>query len=376
VSAKKVCVIVSFGDYPSSRSLVSILEDVLGYNRIVVVRHKGWRISRSLIFRPLAFLFQDAVISLSVLRICRKENLNAILIFQGYFPILITMSKLLGIKSFLFSGGSNYWGYFEATSTIAKVFSYANIPIQKVCHRFLDVLITLSPNVMNEISFEVCRDKARFAVARVDADFYNKFRIVKNYKQRSNIVGYLGLLCRRKGILNLVHAVPSIIERKSDCKFVVIGGGPLLETVRMELQNFGLSGSVAITGFADYNSLEKQYNEMKLLILPSHAEGIPSVILEAMACGTPVVATPVGGIPDVIKNGETGFLLKSIDPKRIADRITKLLNDPELLEKVSANAFKYVRENFNEEKILQSWRRIFQDSGILTDQKRKNRENE
>jgi len=70
----------------------------------------------------------------------------------------------------------------------------------------------------------------------------------------------------------------------------------------------------------------------------------PSVILEAMACGTLVLATPVGAILDIINDDKTGFLLKSNDPKHIADKII------ELLEKVSKNAYNYVRENFSYEK--------------------------
>jgi glycosyltransferase involved in cell wall biosynthesis len=66
-------------------------------------------------------------------------------------------------------------------------------------------------------------------------------------------------------------------------------------------------------------------------------------------------------IPDVIKDGETGFLLKSNDPKHIADKIIELLSKPELLEKVSINAYDYVRENFSYEKTLESWRKIIRE---------------
>jgi glycosyltransferase involved in cell wall biosynthesis len=80
-----------------------------------------------------------------------------------------------------------------------------------------------------------------------------------------------------------------------------------------------------------------------------------------MACGTPVLSTPVGAIPDIINDDKTGFLLKSNDPKHIAEKIIELLNKSELLEKVSTNAYKYVRKNFSYEKTLESWRRIFSE---------------
>jgi len=84
-------------------------------------------------------------------------------------------------------------------------------------------------------------------------------------------------------------------------------------------------------------------------------------MFEAMACGTPVLATQVGAIPDIIKDNETGFLLKSNDPKHITERTVGLLNKPELLEEVSINAYNYVRANFSYEKTLQIWRKILKE---------------
>jgi glycosyltransferase involved in cell wall biosynthesis len=110
-----------------------------------------------------------------------------------------------------------------------------------------------------------------------------------------------------------------------------------------------------------HHKLPLLLNKLRLLVLPSVTEGLPNVVLEAMACGTPVLATPVGAIPDIIKEGESGFLLKSNDPKHIAERIIELLNKPDLLEKVSVNAYNYVRENFSFEKTLDAWRKILSE---------------
>jgi len=265
-----------------------------------------------------------------------------------------------------FIGGSGfYWSYLEHASTIGKVFAYTNLPIQKICHKFADVLITLSKNMVKMIGLENYEYKTRFALPRIDKEFYNQFRIIKNYEHRSNVVGFVGLLCRRKGVSNLIHAIPLVTNTKNDCNFLLIGGGPLLEIMETEAQRLKASESVKITGFVNYNDLRKYYNEMKLYVLPAYAEGVPSTMFEAMACGTPVLATPVGGIPDVIKDGETGFLLESNAPEHIADKITKLLNNPKLLEKVSANTYNYVRENFSEEKVQESWRKIFQNHDML-----------
>jgi glycosyltransferase involved in cell wall biosynthesis len=142
---------------------------------------------------------------------------------------------------------------------------------------------------------------------------------------------------------------------------MVCGEGNLTTQIKKLVKTEGISDCVKIMGWIPHQDLPKYLNEMKILVLPSFTEGLPNIMLEAMACGTPVLATPVGAIPDVIKDGETGFLLRSNDPKHIAERIIELLNKPELLEKVSVNAYNFVRGNFSYEKTLESWRRIFSE---------------
>jgi glycosyltransferase involved in cell wall biosynthesis len=96
---------------------------------------------------------------------------------------------------------------------------------------------------------------------------------------------------------------------------------------------------IEVPGLVDY------YNELKLFVLPSYHDALPTSILEAMACGTPVLATPVGAIPDVIADEDTGFLLESTAPERIAERITMIVKYKEL-QKVADNAESLVRQKF------------------------------
>jgi glycosyltransferase involved in cell wall biosynthesis len=139
--------------------------------------------------------------------------------------------------------------------------------------------------------------------------------------------------------------------------FVLVGEGPLFSLVNKKIGVFN-GGQVKVLKWLPRHELPLLLNKLRLLVLPSATEGLPNVVLEAMACATPVLATPVGAIPDIVKEGETGFLLKSNDPKHIAERIVELLNNPELLEKVSIKAYNYVRENFSFEKTLDAWRKI------------------
>lgn len=360
---QKVCLVSSKRDYPAFDAVSSILREIVGQSQVSEVRIKNWLSGQPPpLLKFLLYIFQDLVLCLRITSRHKRDITDTILLFQGYYPLSAMTSKLLNMKLLLFIGGSGfYWSYLEHASTIGRVFAYANLPIQKICHKFADVIITLSANMIKMVGLENHAYKTCFALPRFDRKFYDQFGIMRSFENRSNIVGYLGSFYRRKGILNFIQVIPLVTNVTEDCRFLLIGGGPLLEIVKTEADRLEISESLTVTGFVDYDHLNRYYNEMKLYVLPTYAEGIPSTIFEAMACGTPVLTTPVGGIPDVIRDGETGFLLESNEPRHIAERIVKLLDDPELLEKVSANAHKHVREKFNEEKTLESWRRIFQN---------------
>lgn len=344
--------------YPAFDSVLSILNQNLGNKNVFKLQYRNWVNKMPALLRPLVFFLQDILLCINLILYCKKNCANSVLFFQCYFPFTCAILKLHNIKLLIYVGGSDFlWSYINNVSLIGRIFVYINLNNALLCHRLADIIITLSKSMIEFISVKYA-DKTYFALPRIDNNFWKDFRIIKNYNSRQNIVGYLGILNKRKGICNLIKAMRIIKDKKIDCRLVVVGGGPLLEYIKSKVVNFGLEKTVDLRGRIDYSELAKYYNEMKLFILPSYAEGIPSTIFEAMACGTPVLATSVGGIPDIVVDGQTGFVIKSVDPQFIANQIICLLQSPDLLERISNNTYIWLTEYCNNHCIRDSWKNI------------------
>jgi len=113
---------------------------------------------------------------------------------------------------------------------------------------------------------------------------------------------------------------------------------------------------------ADLGRVACYYQASDVYLHAAHADTFPNVILEALACGTPVVATAVGGIPEQITDGETGFLIPPHDHMAMADRVAQLLRDPELCQKMGVNSFKYARRHFGSDRMVDEYLDFYQSA--------------
>lgn len=143
----------------------------------------------------------------------------------------------------------------------------------------------------------------------------------------SFVIGAVGRLAPEKGFDVLIHAVASLRDRYGDVRLVIVGDGserPRLEQLTAEV---GLTDRVTFTGWqADVRGY---FEAMDVFVLSSYREGLPNVVLEAMALEVPVVATRVNGVPRVVRNGENGLLVDPGDPAELASAVATLLADPD-----------------------------------------------
>jgi glycosyltransferase involved in cell wall biosynthesis len=144
----------------------------------------------------------------------------------------------------------------------------------------------------------------------------------------------VGRLSREKDHLTLLRAVERI--RNLNPHLLIVGEGPERARIEQEIGRLGLSEQVTLTGHQP--SAEPYYGIANLAVLSSLSEGSPNALLEAMAAGVPVVATSVGGIPEIVKHGESALLVPPGDRDAMAAAMTKLLTEASLARQVTDRA--------------------------------------
>ncbi len=179
-------------------------------------------------------------------------------------------------------------------------------------------------------------------------------------RDRQFLVGYVGRLSEEKGVLEFADALPLLLADRPGERAVIIGDGDLGGAIASSIRRGGVAERVLQTGKIENRDLPGYLNAIRLLVIPSHFEGLPNILLEAMACGTPVLATPVGAIPDVIADGRTGFLMENNTSGCIAANVVRALNFPDL-ERVVENGRWFVEENFTFERAVARWRDVFEE---------------
>jgi glycosyltransferase involved in cell wall biosynthesis len=313
------------------------------------------RVSTKLLMRIFNYLQTQLKILGSVITISRKVNVFVFFIGGEALTLPMLSIKLLRKKVLLMPGGIASKGYSIRRDPLSKFFSLLSI----LNFGLADRLVIYSYSLIKEASLAKYHRKT-IIMHEHFVDF-TAFTIAKAIDERPNAVGYIGRLSAEKGVLNLVDAMPLVREKKTGIHLTVCGDGELADQVVKRIKNGGLEDITNFTKWIPHEEVPRYLNDIKLLVLPSITEGMPNILLEAMACGTPVLSTSVGAVPDIIKDCETGFLLESNNPTHIADKIIALLNNPELLSKVSVNAYKLVRDNFSKEKTVEVWRKVLLD---------------
>lgn len=174
------------------------------------------------------------------------------------------------------------------------------------------------------------------------------------------VVGMVSNLNRAvKGVDRFLDAAPLVLDAVPDARFVLVGGGVKEEELRRRVRGAGLSDRVLLVGYRE--DVDTFYALMDVAVLTSSSEGLSITLLEAMSHGLPVVATRVGGNPEIVEDGVTGFLVPFGDLEAFNRRVVKLLVEPDLRERLGCAGRERVRAHFGLRRAATSYARVYHD---------------
>ena len=165
------------------------------------------------------------------------------------------------------------------------------------------------------------------------------------------LVGYFARLVQYKGHQFLIKAISEVSKEFPNIRLIIAGDGPLRGELESLSRQLGVEEKVLFTGKIRHKSVYELLKQVDIYAFPSSGELFPLAILEAMAAGNPIVATSVGGVNEVIKDGETGILVPPKEHAKLAEGIKELINDPLRAEQMGKKSRKLVEENFSLHKI-------------------------
>ena len=242
--------------------------------------------------------------------------------------------KRFGVKVILHHHGAEFDLFYNGLSGKRKEY------VNKIL-RMADLNIVLSQRLVQMI-------KGKSPEAKVEV-LYNAVNVPQTnpYDIQSHNVLFLGRLGHRKGTYDLLEVIRRIDkELPSDVRFYLCGDGEV-EEVKRKVEALGISHRISHIGWIDGKQKEDFMKQSMVNVLPSYNEGLPMTILETMAHGIPNISTSIASIPEVLHDGENGFLITPGDVDTLCKRILQLIDDNSLRSRFSQESYKLVKCSFS-----------------------------
>ena len=279
--------------------------------------------------------------------------------------ILAAQLKKAGLARYLVQTVHGSGERFKGFSRLKmKIYSYLN---KRQTRRYFDRVITVSDDILREYENKFPKGRAITVHNAVDIAHIRPTRTVAEIRRDLNIglnspvIGTAGRLVPVKGYDLFLEAARFIIEDKPQAVILIAGDGPLMEELKQKAISLGIDNNVRFLGFRE--DIIDILNCFDIFVMSSHHEGIPMVLLEAMALQKPVVSTAVGGVREVIEDNLSGLLVKPGDVRALALACLIVLNRPETQTKLSLGAQKRIDEEFS---VTIQKKRILELYGDLT----------
>ena len=272
--------------------------------------------------------------------------------------LYVLIARLARIKVLLQIHGGVLDDFLEGKSHVLKslIKKLLKIPEQVI------VLSSMQKKVFKNLDMQ---QKVRVVPNIIDTSKFNKNRNLRKSLEiplDSFVVLFVAShFFKEKGVWEIIEAIPSVVKKHKKVLFILVGGGNEEMAIKRACIEKGLQRSVWFMGHLFGEELINIYLASDLFILPTYTEGFPLVILEGMAAGLPIISTPVGAVPEIVKNGVNGFLIPPKDPLALAEKIIKLIeNRPLRIEMANRNKDK-VEKNYALKPVSKIFDNIYQE---------------
>lgn len=243
-------------------------------------------------------------------------------------------------------------GIVEQFSGLAKLKAGMHAKMNRhFSRKCFDRIIAVSEDINDKLAPEYSDQQLVTIHNAINVDELNPSRSVEGMKKEFGlkpdrlVIGTAGRLVPVKGIDVLIKAAALIVEQNSAVAVLIAGDGPERVALEQQVIKAGLSDNVQLVGFRD--DITDFLNCLDLFVMSSHHEGIPMVLLEAMALQKPVVSTDVGGVGEIVADGQSGLLVPAGDESALAETCLRLLKDPAERNRLGNEAKKRVHEEFS-----------------------------
>jgi len=256
----------------------------------------------SLLQRIANNLFAQIQMVIELARITRKCDIVFYDVGEYRNIIVIAFGKLFRKTTLVYHHGGNKLleAQLQYRDGAEILVPYVQECMLRLCYHIVDYVLCLSPSIIEFGGLQAYSKKILFFKDFVEVE---RFKPGTFPSSKQNLIGYIGRLNAKKGIMNIIESLPTVLQHFPDVQLVVAGSGELESQIKSEVDRRGLQKSVTFLPWIPDKSYPEQLNQLKFFLLPSYEEGIPKTVLEAMACGVIPIVTPVGGIPDIVRDG-------------------------------------------------------------------------
>ncbi len=297
--------------------------------------------------------FFDVPAFLALLRILKREGFDIVHTHTAKAGVLGRIAaRWAGARAIVHSPhGHDFYGYFGPAG------SQLVVRAERFAARYCDRIHVLTQLEKEEMfRRRICPEEViRVITSGVSLDS----AVVKQGADAALCVGFIGRLESVKGPDYFVDAAAAVAREFPNVKFLVAGDGSLRRTLEERSRTLGLYGKMGFTGWVE--DIDAAFGRIDILVVPSRNEAVGRVILEAAARGIPSVATRVGGIPEVVRDRETGLLVAPRDVRGLAAGVLCLLKDEALRWKMGAEASAWVRREHSESKMIAEFERLYSE---------------